>query len=105
MTEPEELLFTDSSDWAWGAHVGMEHMTSAAFSRADAAQHITFKELKAVECALQVLGPLITVKSLAVFSDSSTTVAILQKLYTKSPRLRGLLGRIIALTKAYGLSL
>ena len=97
------MLFTDSSDWAWGAHLGLLQHSSGAFSHADAVQHSTFKELKAVECALQVLGPLITVKSLALFSDSSTTVAILQKLYTKSPRLRGLLGRITALTKAYGL--
>ena len=75
------------------------------FTPSDASQHITFKELKAVALALDVLGPVLTVKSLAVFSDSSTTVAIMRKLYTKSPRLRGLLGRIISLTNAYGLSL
>lgn len=102
---PDELLFTDSSDWAWGAHLGQDIYRSGAFSPEDAQRHITFKELKAVALALEVLGPLLTVKSLAVFSDSSTTVAILQKLYTKSPKLRGLLGRIIALTKAYGLHL
>jgi hypothetical protein len=33
----------------------------------------------------------------ALFSDSSTTVAVLQKLYTKSVSLRSVLGRIIVL--------
>lgn len=88
ISAPDELLFTDSSDWAWGAHVGNHTFTSGAFALSDAAQHITFKELKAIALALEVLGPLLTVKSIAIFSDSSTAVHILRKLYTKSPRLR-----------------
>jgi ribonuclease HI len=105
ISAPDELLFTDSSDWAWGAHVGTSFFRSGAFSPADAAQHITYKELKAIALALEILGPLLTVKNLAIFSDSSTAVQVLRKLYTKSPKLRKLLGRIIALTRAYGLSL
>jgi hypothetical protein len=74
LSAPEELLFTDSSDWAWGAHVGTSHFRSGAFSPADAAQHITFKELKAIALALEIMGPLLTVKNIAIFSDSSTAV-------------------------------
>ncbi len=42
---------------------------------------------------------------MALFSDSSTTVAVLQKLYTKSVSLRSVLGRIIVLLQKYNVTL
>ena len=47
-----------------------------------------------VELALTALGPVLASKSIALFSDSSTTVAVLKRLYTKSVHLRELLHRI-----------
>lgn len=32
LASPDELLFTDSSDWAWGAHLGSGHLITGAFS-------------------------------------------------------------------------
>jgi hypothetical protein len=71
----------------------------------DAARHITFKELKVVQIALEALGPTLKQRFISLFSDSTTTVAILQKLYTKSVSLRHVLGRIIVLLQKYNVTL
>ena len=49
--------------------------------------------------ALEALGPTLKQRSVSLFSDSMTTVSVLQKLYTKSVSLRSVLGGIIALLK------
>lgn len=49
--EPAELLFTDSSDFGFGAHLGKIHrdtVVSGLWPMATAEKHITFKELKVV---------------------------------------------------------
>lgn len=74
------MLFTDASDFGYGAHLGALNKTSllAGLWPADeAAKHITFKELKVVQIALEALGPTLKQRHIALFSDSSTTVAVL----------------------------
>ena len=58
-----------------------------------------------VELALTALGPVLASKSIALFSDSSTTVAVLKRLYTKSVHLRELLHHIVRLLQRYRLRL
>jgi hypothetical protein len=54
---------------------------------------------------LEALGASLRHRRVALFSDSASSVHILQKLYTKSFALRGILGRIIHLVHRYDLTL
>lgn len=48
---PEELLFTDASDFGFGAHtsaVPPKDLVSGLWQSEDASRHISFKELKVV---------------------------------------------------------
>jgi hypothetical protein len=50
-SDPQELLFTDSSDFGYGAHLGTVHrdtVVSGLWPIETATKHITFKELKVV---------------------------------------------------------
>ena len=58
-----------------------------------------------MQIALEALGPTLKQRFISLFSDSSTTVAVLQKLYTKSVSLRAILGRIIVLLQKYNVTL
>jgi hypothetical protein len=42
-----------------------------------ASKHITFKELKVVQLALEALGPTLKERHVSLFSDSATTVSVL----------------------------
>ena len=79
-SDPNELLFTDASDFGLGAHLSnVQHNTvvSGLWSANEATKHITFKELKVVQIALEAIGAHLKNKTVALFSDSSSTVAIL----------------------------
>jgi hypothetical protein len=57
--EPDELLFTDASDFGLGAHtapVSPPVVLSGNWSPSDSARHITFKELKVVQLTLEAVG-------------------------------------------------
>jgi hypothetical protein len=74
------LLFTDSSDFGYGAHLGTVHrdtVLSGLWPLEQAQKHITFKELKVVQLALEALGPTLKYRYVSLFSDSSTTVTVL----------------------------
>ena len=58
-----------------------------------------------VQIALEAVGASLRHKTVALFSDSSTTVSVLQKLYTRSTSLRSTLGRILSLLRRYDLAL
>jgi hypothetical protein len=50
-SDPQEMLFTDSSDFGYGAHLGNIHrdtVLSGLWPLEEAQKHITFKELKVV---------------------------------------------------------
>jgi hypothetical protein len=50
-SDPNELLFTDASDFGLGAHLGTvstNTIVSGLWSSNEATKHITFKELKVV---------------------------------------------------------
>lgn len=51
-SDPDELLFTDSSDFGLGAHLSqvnsMSDVVSGLWPSSDSTQHITFKELKVI---------------------------------------------------------
>ena len=77
--------------------VSANTVISGLWSTNEATRHITFKELKVVQIALEAIGAHLKNKTVALFSDSASTVAILQKLYTKSVSLRAVLNKIIVL--------
>ena len=70
-----------------------------------ASWHITFKELKVAELALDTLGPILASKSIALFLDSATMVLVLKCWYNKSVMLRELLQLIVRLLGHYRLQL
>ena len=76
-TPPEELWFTDSSDFGYGAHLSLPDdtaMVAGSWGPFDSQQHITYKELKVVQVSLELLALHLQHRSVALFSDSSTTV-------------------------------
>ena len=101
-------MCTDASDFGFGAHLSSvlpSELVSGAWDPFDAHTHITYKELKAIRLALELLSHKLASKHLVVFSDSATIVAILQKYYTKSVKLRSLLGKVINLLNSLGTTL
>jgi hypothetical protein len=73
-------LFTDASDFGLGAHlstVSANTIVSGLWSTNEATKHITFKELKVVQIALEAIGAHLKNKTVALFSDSASTVSIL----------------------------
>ena len=73
-------MCTDASDFGFSAHLSSvlpSELVSGAWDPIDAHTHITYKELKAIQLALELLSHKLASKHLVVFSDSATTVAIL----------------------------
>ena len=77
---PDDIMCTDASDFGFGAHLSKvlpSELVSGTWNTVDANTHITYKELKAIQLALELLSHKIASKHLVVFSDSASTVAIL----------------------------
>ena len=59
------------------SNVSPSSIVSGLWSRTEATKHITFKELKVVQIALEAIGAILKNKTVALFSDSASTVSIL----------------------------
>lgn len=57
--------------------ISANSVVSGLWSANDATKHITFKELKVVQIALEAIGAHLKHKTVALFSDSASTVSIL----------------------------
>ena len=79
-TAPVQVqIWTDSSDYGWGA-VCEGIQASGTWNPITASKHINFKELTAVQLALESFGHQIAGKSIQVLTDNSTTVAYLNNM-------------------------
>ena len=72
------MFWSDSSDEGWGAHLA-DTGVSGLWSQTDRALSINLRELIAVRLGLRHFLPRLQGQVVAVFSDSSTTVAYLRK--------------------------
>lgn len=80
MGHPDDVMCTDASDFGFGAHLSSvlpTELVSGTWDSHDANTHITYKELKAIQVALELLSHKLASKHLVVFSDSASTVSIL----------------------------
>jgi hypothetical protein len=91
----DDVLFTDASAVGWGVHLPTplgDVVVSDLWDATSVVEHINLKELRAVYLSLLLLGNRLAGRHVQLFCDNTTVVAILSKLYTKSRRLRTLLG-------------
>ncbi len=99
---PDLVLFTDASQFAWGASV-LPFLpdlpdTWGFWTNTELKLHITAKELKAVLLALKSYGNALTAQKILLRSDSVATVAAVNKLYSKSSTLATLVPQILKWT-------
>jgi hypothetical protein len=71
-------LFTDVSDWGWGA-VMNNYQTGAPWDPVFKKEPINLRELRAIWFGLQYLLPLVKNRVVRVYSDNCTAVSYLQK--------------------------
>ena len=75
---PDVSFFSDASDVGWGALVG-EHHASGLWSPYQTTLSIDLRELLAVQYGLRALEHLLVGLSVALFCDTTTTVAYLRR--------------------------
>ena len=78
-------LHVDSSDYGWGAVLNEQHEARGFWYELDRAQHITFKELKAVRLAVQSFLPQLRHRNVLLHEDNQAVVAVLTHLTSRSP--------------------
>jgi hypothetical protein len=77
LVAPQVQMFTDASDWGWGAVLGLLEM-KGPWSKEYALQHINMRELRAVWLALQAFLTHVKGKKVQVYSDNCTAVAFIK---------------------------
>jgi hypothetical protein len=70
-------MFTDASDWGWGALID-HHEAKGPWESAHYEEPINIRELRAVWLGLQSFLPLVSNQVVQVYSDNCTTVAYLR---------------------------
>ena len=87
-------FWSDVSDVVWGAHLGRE-VVSSQWSLEEASLSINARELLAVERGLLHFWSLVAGSIISLFTDNSTAVAYLRKLWgTRSVTLNTIKQRI-----------
>ncbi len=78
-------LHFDSSGYGWGAVLNDYVEARGFWGMPDLNEHITFKELKAVRCAIQAFLPELRGKRLLLHEDNQSVIGVLTHLTSKSP--------------------
>jgi len=78
-------IHCDSSGYGWGAVLNNCVEARGFWSMPDLGEHITFKELKAVRCAIQSFLPELKGKRLLLHEDTQSVIGVLTHLTSKSP--------------------
>jgi hypothetical protein len=96
-------LTTDASDFGWGAVLEgpkMKKTSRGLFSRQEVREHITRKEVFAIELAVRNLSPKIPDQShLEVWTDCTVTAAVWRKGSVKEKLMKGVTETILLLAK------
>lgn len=78
LSPPEILLFTDTSNEGWGAHLE-DLLTSGVWDHQDRQLHINILDLKSAILALQEFQERVIGHSVILMSDNTTMVAYINK--------------------------
>ncbi|XP_077110328.1 uncharacterized protein LOC143766492 [Ranitomeya variabilis] len=76
--DPSKIITTDASPIGWGAHM-KNSLAQDTWDQAELSCSSNWKELKAVECALNHFLPQIQGADVRIYSDNSTTVAYVNR--------------------------
>jgi hypothetical protein len=91
-------LHCDSSGYGWGAVLNDCVEARGFWSGSDKEQHITFKELKAVRCAVESFLPELKGRRLLLHEDNQSVVGVLTHLTSRSPAMMSELRKLFLLT-------
>ncbi len=81
------FLHCDSSGYGWGAVLNDCVEARGFWAMPDIEEHITFKKLKAVRCAIQAFLPELKGGRILLHEDYQFVIGILTHLTSKSPRM------------------
>jgi hypothetical protein len=82
--QPEVTLYTDASDWGWGATLRLndslqEHWTQGQWSSGEAEEFINVRELRAVRLALMDFQQWVRGRVVLVHTDNTTALAYINR--------------------------
>jgi hypothetical protein len=92
-------LHCDSSGYGWGAFLNECVEARGFWSGKDKEQHIPFKELKAVRCAIKSFLPELKRRRLLLHEDNQSVVGVLNHLTSRSPTMMSELRKLFLLTE------
>ncbi len=101
-------LWTDSSDFAWGATMGGDrrHDAQGFWRRGEEiSAHITLKELRAVTRAIECFAPQLAGHHVRHFEDNQAVVHIINNVTTRSPEIMRELRSLWWLLEHHGITL
>jgi hypothetical protein len=75
----------DSNNYGWGAVLNDCVESRGFMTTPDLQEHITFKKMKAVRCAIKALLPELKGKRLLLHEDNQSGIGVLTHLTSKSP--------------------
>jgi hypothetical protein len=91
-------LLCDSSGFDWGAVLNDCVEARGFWAGQDKHMHITFKELKAVRCAIESFLPELKGRRLLLHEDNQSVVGVLTHLTSRSPAMMSELRKLFLLT-------
>jgi hypothetical protein len=98
-------IHCDSSGYGWGAVLNNCVEARGFWSMPDLEEHITFKELKAVRCAIQAFLPELKGKRLLLHEDNQSVIGVLTHLTSRSPTMMCELRKLFLLTDTYDIKI
>ena len=94
-------LHCDSSSFGWGAVLNDRVEARGFWTNPDLGEHITFKELKAVRCAIQSFLPELKGRRILLHEDIQSVIGVLTHLTSKSPVMMCELRKLFLLIDTY----
>ena len=95
----------DSRGYGWGAVLN-DHVEARGFwSTNDPEEHITYKEMKAVRCAIKSFIPELQGKRFLLHEDNQSVISVLTHLTSKSPKMMCELRKLFLLIDTYDIKI
>ena len=95
----------DSSSCRWGAVLNNCVEARGFWAMPDLDEHIAFKELKAVRCAIKAFLPELKRKRLLLHEDNQTVIGVLTHLTSRSPTMMCELRKLFLVTDTYAIKI
>ncbi len=98
-------LHCDSIGFGWGAVLNDCIEARGFWNRPDKLQHITFKEPKAVRCAIESFLSELKGRRLLLHEDNQSVIGVLTRLTSRSPTMMSELRTLFLLTDEHDISI